>query len=65
MTVTPQSTFTSLVKFRMNELKSTSKNFIILTKDEDDLNTVVESLKDSDLLNDKILVVIPSYESNF
>jgi hypothetical protein len=65
MTVTPEHPLTTLVKFRMNELKSSSKNFIILTKDEEDLKKMVDSIKDSDLLNGKLLVVIPSYESNF
>jgi len=65
MVVTPEHTLTSLVKFRMNELKSSSKNFIILTKDEEDLKKMVDSLKESDLVNGKLLVAIPSYESNF
>jgi hypothetical protein len=65
MVVTPENPFTSLVKQRMSELKSSSKNFIILTKDEEDLKKMVDSFKDSDLLKGKLLVVIPSYESDF
>jgi hypothetical protein len=49
----------------MTELSSTYKNFIILTKDEDDLSKMVASLKDSDLLKSKILVEISSYKSDF
>jgi hypothetical protein len=65
MVVTPQNPFTSLVKQRINELKNSCKNFIILTKDVDDLKEMVSSLKDSELLKDKILVEIPSYDSDF
>ena len=49
----------------MTELKSSSKNFIILTKDEEDLKKMVDSLQDSDLLKGKLLVVIGSYEQDF
>ena len=49
----------------MTELKSSSKNFIILTKDEDHLKIMVASFKDSDLLIGKILVVIPNYDFDF
>ena len=46
----------------MNELKSSCKNFIILTKSGSDLEDIVDDLKDSDLLKGKLLVVIPQYE---
>ncbi len=36
-----------------------------MTKDEDDLKKMVDSLKDSDLVKDKLLVVVDSYESDF
>ena len=65
MVVTQGTPFTYLVKQRMTELKSSFKNFIILTKDEDDLKKMVDSLKDSDLMKDKLLVVVDSYESDF
>ena len=59
MVVTHERPLPSLVKQRMTELKSSSKNFIILAKDEDDLKVIVDSFKDSDLLTGKALVVIP------
>ena len=37
MVVTPEKPFTTLVKSRMSELKSSIKNFIIMTNDEKDL----------------------------
>src|SRR5258706_216086 len=49
----------------MTELKSSFKNFIILTKDEDDLKRMVASFKDSDLLIGKILVVVTNYDYDF
>ncbi len=65
MVVTPERPFTTLVKQRMNELKSSTRNFIILTKNEQDLKEMVSSLNDSDLLKDRILVEISSYEYEF
>ena len=49
----------------MAELRSLSRNFIILTKDKEDLKKMEDSLKDSDLIRGKILVVIASYDQDF
>jgi hypothetical protein len=44
MVVTPEKPFTTLVKQRMGELRSSNRNFIILTKDESNLKAMVASL---------------------